>query len=259
MNIEFGDDSMVGRRVVGLWGPPGQAGSRSWFDRAPGDTLDVYGVQGRSKNLRSAYRAALADYFYNGYGPNMDKIRVRSSKRDPAAERRRIYFWMVHIAEPQQWYFASGVVRNPVKARNFYLRTLNSFNPVQEELQALRRVLNLQSDANRRQILTAGRAAAADTPWLRPRTGRVRRFSSNAGGNFGGSAQITVTAQPILQDFTRDAQGFMSSFQWGVRQVNAEVARRFQDELVALMRSEIRSQSGDLIEAHAHPNNRNPR
>lgn len=259
-----------GQRIVGLWGP--KAGPRgrlitgdlSAFQSGRDDQKFVPFFRNRGKGLNAAARAALAYFFEGGRGKNMDLIRADPrGNRNAASARRRFYFWMMMVGKERgptldQLPFVQGIVMREVQAGNYYARALEAFNPMDRELDALRRIFGGADVSTRSGLRQARTLQAFDSysryadevrPKTRPTPGGARRYSSHTsrhGGRFAASVDMSFVAQ----DFRRNALGHFTSYQGDLQQANRQIAAEFQSRVVQLMQQERRRPvSGALIAA----------
>jgi hypothetical protein len=285
--IEQGSNYWVGKNIVGLWGPDAGTNTRpnrlinggplAPMDRGAGGDKFVPFFSEAGGDMEGAKRRALW-YFFGGGTRNMNLLQPKNAvtkkgnaKSGPLSpsDQRRMLFYLMNFAPHVP--FVSGVVGQPILAQHFYTDALTSFgNPAQREIAMLQRQLTwaignspITSAAGRNK---ARQAMADDSrhgivktkalpPAVKPNfTGTpVHGYLAD---NQRGLAEVSATV--YTQDFIHDGRGF-SNGQWQamVRDINAQMAREFQREVVAHMsrKRTPRPATNDLIEATENERN----
>lgn len=247
--IENGDSSMVGRHIIGLWGPnPGMnarpnsimSGDLSAFNWAYKKFVPFAAKEGTDP-LKAA-RAALWYFMDGGKGRNMEllnpQFKSAGHSKNVEVERRRMFYWFMTKAPLEKIPFVQGVIKEPMIARKHYREAEQGFLPIQMEMKALRTALGAYWNG-----ATASDAQVdARVPLLVP--GKMM-FAAHA--SYLGRDKLT---------------GRFNSLQTVVRDVNLQVAMDFQDRVVQIMiadKGRMRPPTDDLLNATRDPRNRYPR
>jgi len=194
--------------------------------------------------------------------------KMESRGSGPAEQRRSLFMLIQSASAGKKVPFVTGDFSTAIEARHFYTKAVQSFDPVEAEVKELREVIGKLiggRDPYSRSGFQFAREEIAyrmDTkPRTGPRGGKNRVTNRTIAGRLGGNAGIvSVSASATAQDFLRSGTGF-SHWQAEIEQVNARVAKRFQQVVVDLMRAQptVRRPTGDLIAATDDPRNRYPR
>ena len=284
--IEHGQ-SFEGVILIGLWGNnPGAIGAQGPHGNRlrTGEPLtppgEGFGNQkfvafGETASAATAlHRARFAFWYFITDGKMGRPSNENLSKLHGASpsERRRIFFWIMSKAPINKIPFVSAKAKRSVEGRHYYTRALDSFDPMQVEIQMLREVIGPMIRGAFSQ--TSARATMARDSGSSARKGRTRREVSDATSYLAGMRPgeigpvpasmgiATVTAGSNVQDLIRTGGGQFPAGQWqaAIIEVNAKVAAAFQEHVVALMEEgpHLRLPTGDLIKATRDPRNRYP-
>lgn len=297
--LEEGSNWWVGKDIVGLWGDnPGvntrpnslingqqlnpMGGSKEKF-------VPFFASPYSEGDLLRASRAALW-YFFGGVsgrggGPtrNLDLLHPQETQRRDKKtgwskgapggmqDKKRLFYWLMTKAPADRIPFVRGTVRRPIVAGNYYRRADENFNTVQREVQLLREGIATLFSAVPKDITTThAREAIREARAAESQTGATPRRSTRAKPGYRSestaytrSGFVTVTARAITQDNIRNGKGQFSHSYWQamVKDVNRNMAKAFQDEVVAVMQSQSKGRPAtkDLINATQDPRNRYPR
>lgn len=264
--------------LIGLWGDRAGTNARPNMLR-DGQALEAPGQGGNQKfvpfgetnSAASALKRARFAFWYfitdgkMGRPSNQDLSKLHGAS---PSENRRIFFWLMSKAPLSRIPFVSARAKRSVEGRHYYTRALDSFNPMQMEIDMLRAEIGPLI----RGAFTQGKARAliGGDSSAGPRKGPVRQEVTDASSYLGGRAPmagasglgiVTVTASAAAQDLIRAGGGQFPAGQWQAMliDINRKVAVAFQEHVVALMReSALRPPTGDLARATADPRNRYP-
>lgn len=293
--IEDGSTYWQNKTVVGLWGESAGTNSRP-NSLINGQPMSRFGGGGQKfapffprphsgADMEKASRAALF-YFFGGVvgrggGPtrNLDLLRTGTQHRvdkhgwskgapDSLSEKKRMFFWFMTKATPEQMPFVRGKIGRPILPQHHYTKVAAGFPIIDTEMDLLRTGVETlmggtlpkgkMTDARVRDAMRAAVAKDSNTG-AKPKTGPVRgvtRQMPNVG-------LIHVSASPITQDNLRVGGGKFSHSYWRgmVVDVNRQMALLVQKEVVAAMQEQRtpRPATRDLIRAAADPRNITPR
>lgn len=281
--IEHGQ-SFHGVILIGLWGDRAGTNARPNMLRdgspltPPGEGSHQKFVPfGETDSAATALRRARFAFWYYITGGRMgrpsDADLTKLSGSSPA-DRRRVFFWVMSKAPVNKIPFVSARPKRSVEGRHYYRRALDSFDPMQVEIDMLREAIGPLI----RGAFTQGkaRAAMANDSSSTPRKGRTVQEVSDAQygrdhlgwrgykpslGYDSHMGIATVTASSNVQDLIRTGSGQFPSGQWQAMliDINRKVAMAFQEHVVQLMRdSALRPPTGDLVKATRDPRNRYP-
>ena len=264
--------------LIGLWGDRAGTNARPNMLRdgqslsAPGDSGGQKFVPfGETNDAATAlHRARFALWYFltagkMGRPSNEDLSRLHGAS---PSENRRIFFWLMSKAPVSRIPFVSARAKRSVEGRHYYTRALDSFNPMQMEIDMLRAEIGPLI----RGAFTQGKARAlvGGDSTAGSRKGPARQEVTDASSYLGGRAPMagasglgiaTVTAGAPVQDLIRAGGGQFPAGQWQAMliDINRKVAIAFQEHVVALMKdSALRPPTGDLARATADPRNRYP-
>lgn len=269
--IEQGE-SFGGVILIGLWGDRAGTNMRPNMLRdgqaltAPGEGSHQKFVPfGETNSAATAlHRARFAFWYFitdgkMGRPSNQELSKLHGAS---ASENRRIFFWLMSKAPVNKIPFVSARPKRSVEGRHYYTRALESFDPMQVEIDILR----AEVGSLIRGAFTQGkvRALIGSDSTVGPRKGPVRQEVADASSYLAGASGlgiVTVTVGAPLQDLIRVGGGQFPAGQWQAMliDISRKVAMAFQEHVVALMRdSALRPPTGDLARATADPRNRYP-
>jgi hypothetical protein len=277
--IEQGE-SFAGVILIGLWGD--QAGTNMRPNKLrEGQALSAAGEGSHQKFVpfgetndaaTALHRARVAFLYYitdgrMGRPTNADLSKLHGAS---PSERRRIFFWIMKKAPINKIPFVSARAKRSIEGRHYYIRAVESFDPMQVEIEMLRAeigplIRGAFTQGKARAVVGGDSATGARKGRVQGRA-NVKSYLGDRGydPHLGYDSHVgiaTASASAEVQDLIRAGGGQFPAGQWQAMliDINRKVAVAFQEHVVALMRdSALRPPTGDLVEATRDPRNRYP-